>query len=176
MLPLLLCVSVLFHVDVGFSQHERALIGTAASFLTQETLRQVSVEVVYDLDMRDARALTRLQNEMMLLRLDIIDPKIDVMDKANGARVLGWAAVPRAFIIPERIPDDAVFIHVVMHEMLHDLGAGHVPDPQAIMWPWGTGTLWLTAADWRSIDNALFSLTNTSGFARVDTCRKVLGL
>lgn len=167
-------MSVLFHADVGFSPSERAFIGTAAALLTAESLGQVQVKVLFDVDFRDVALITRLQNAPMLLRLDLLDPKISIADGQHKVQVLGWTAIPRAFVIPERSPDARVFIHVVMHEMLHDLGVGHVPDPDAIMYHAGSPSLWLTEMDWAAIDEAT-RLTSVPTSGSLCTCPRVLG-
>jgi hypothetical protein len=173
--PLLTCLAILFHGDAGFDARERALVGTAAALLTAETLGQVQVKVLFDLDFRDARLLARVQDAPLILRMELLDAKVGLADEIHHVQVLGWTSPPRAFLIPARLPDERVFIHVAMHEMLHVLGVLHVEDPRAIMFFKGSETLWIAADDWKAIDTAL--LTTQGSPVSITKCPdpKVLG-
>ncbi len=169
MWPLCL-VALLIHGDVAFDQHERALIQTGVDLLAIETEQRIRLTVRYDYDGGPA-ALRRALIEPTLLRLGWLDPKVALADRLMRVHVVAWTTQPRIFLIPERIaassvhagtPFDLVYTHVVMHELLHELGVDHVPDPRAVMWLNASPTLWLTDWDRVAIHNALDS--------RADVC------
>lgn len=162
----LLAGAMLVHADTAFLPDERSAIEQGCHNLERQTGGVLVVEVVFDLDMATAGGASRTMFVDSMVRSSVLDPLMREFDAEHGMRLLG--IVPNAglddfdpqapktiYVVAGRLKSRASFVNIVMHEVLHALGVGHVlGDPSAIMSPtlaWDPAPTCLDARDARAI-------------------------
>jgi len=131
-MPLAVLV-LLLHADPCFLPDEQLLIHIAARNLYEQTSGAVLVAVDFD-------------EPTNLIRLEDWDTRLNAVD-APRMQALGFTRGSTVYLVPSRLGNDPLFVHVMMHEAMHALGMAHVADPRAILWKWASPTMRLTPAD-----------------------------
>lgn len=134
------------HGDVDFTPKQRAWIGEAVSNLNTQSRGLFDVSIVFDVDARSEAGAKEHQLDDVLIQEDSETPSVVMLEAQMGTELLGVTlntrddarAGNRTFLITGRLRMEADFVSVTMHELLHQLGAKHVVDPDALMAP---GTL-----------------------------------
>lgn len=130
------------HADPEFTQEERALIGAAS-----DRLANVGIHYAIVYDKEPGNRMRRVTVAQMAM-----------LDTLFGGSIFGAKTEEnpfKIFVFYERIPTSKMFLHVVMHEMLHGAGAPHVDDPRAVMYrlsrPGVWDAVWLNETDLAAI-------------------------
>lgn len=107
--------------------------------MSQVSLR---VDVIYDLDFGKVEQLNRFAGLILLMRADRGSELTQEMDLRFKGITYGWTMGvnwKRAYIVSDVLGGggETLYLHVVMHEMLHIVGCEHVSDPNAVLF-WST--------------------------------------
>jgi hypothetical protein len=126
------------HADTAFSPRERGLIGEAALRLEHETGEALRFDIAYDFDFSSMDTLRMLSGAHALLRTTSASDapaavELDIVSHGETLGYTGLAAPNRVYLIVDRLDSDRLFLHTAMHEMLHVIGLGHLPDPRSLM-------------------------------------------
>jgi hypothetical protein len=124
------------HGDTAFTPHERELIETAILNIRMETANFVDIHIDFDLDFDSMTSVSRNLRSNILVRVQGTNTKAS--KETLGYCIadfqdLSFDNPARATLIYDRLPNDASWIHVSMHEILHMIRLEHVDDFWSVM-------------------------------------------
>lgn len=129
--------ALIVHADVEFTPAERVQIQRA----TKELMSQVGLraDIKYDLDFSKPETLTRSASMIRVSRESQLTKDMDIHFRAI---TFGWTTTllhRRVYLVSDVLIEgqETLYLHVVMHELLHLVGCDHVSDPNAVLY-WQT--------------------------------------
>ena len=160
--------SLIIHADTEFTPTEREIIHRATDTLMSEV--GMRVDVRYDLDFGKVEHLARFQNVTQLMRIARDAQLTRDMDSRYRGIVFGWSVYanpPRVYVAADVLNGgEVLYLHVVIHELLHAVGCDHVSDPNAVLY-WQTDlkhqAVKLTEADRLELARALTPFGGIAG-------------
>jgi hypothetical protein len=141
---------IVFHMDMAFTEPERAIINEGCVTWYRQTSGLVQIEAVYDLDFNSLGSLANhvySRHDRIVRHTSDHDAVRDMDTKceSGGGCTGGWMTVggihaePRvalegAFVV-DRLKEPGKLIQAVLHEFGHALGIhGHLADRRAVMY------------------------------------------
>lgn len=125
------------HADSSFTPHEQDLILTASERIASGTSDFLNVHILFDLEFDSISSLRKFSRENIMVRVSSLAADLD-------SATLGYCLVnfsdldmnnpTKIALVYDRLVTDDVWIHVVMHEMLHALRHQHISEPKSIMY------------------------------------------
>jgi|ERR1700722_1746263 len=118
---------ILLHGDISFTKKERQIIDRAIDAWFYFTQGLFLFHVVYDLEKTD---LDMSEREDVILKVNSGFHHVQLWDANFGIEGYGFCSF-RAYqsvihLVTDRFPNERAFQKVIMHELGHHLGMGHV--------------------------------------------------
>lgn len=135
---------LVFHADTTFTANERTMLAGVVAGIFTQTAGLLRPELIYDLDFDDIVALKAHVADNLLLRATSDMPYIVTNDRFTALTVgltsvdvknVDWSQPVKVSLVVDRLPYDAVFERVAMHELLHAFRCDHIDDAFSIMSP-----------------------------------------